>query len=380
MVRALLVCAVLCGACSDTGTTLLIDLRVAGADSAPASVKLTLFDRERALLLDRVVQTPSLPGTLLLRGLPAVDQPVRVAVEAQSGAARLLGGDTAMLRAGQQAQVLLVLSSTTADRDGDGIADAIDNCADHANHDQSNSDGSGGGDACPGVSTDASVADASFDLSNDASLDAGGASLCPGTFALCESFESGAIGAPRWQVYLDNGSYAIETGQAYRGTQSIVLRTMTADMGGSMSEIKTDAIFPQLATHLFARTWFRLSPGTSYVRVLVSVGSGQGYVLYAATDRIGVDNYGVAPSSSEHFVPIPVGSWQCLEWELTGGIGNGASRVWLNDVEMTGVTRTGLEVPNMTQILLGIEAVNPTALETRLDEIVLDGQRVGCAR
>ncbi len=34
----------------------------------------------------------------------------------------------------------------------------------------------------------------------------------------------------------------------------------------------------------------------------------------------------------------------------------------------------------MNQIVFGVEAVSPTALEGQLDEIVLDGQRVGCTR
>ena len=38
--------------------------------------------------------------------------------------------------------------ATSADRDGDGIADALDNCPDLANVDQANEDGDRFGDAC----------------------------------------------------------------------------------------------------------------------------------------------------------------------------------------------------------------------------------------
>ena len=39
-------------------------------------------------------------------------------------------------------------ASSTTDRDGDGIADAVDNCRDIPNADQTDSDGDGAGDAC----------------------------------------------------------------------------------------------------------------------------------------------------------------------------------------------------------------------------------------
>src|SRR5207247_659241 len=110
----------------------------------------------------------------------------------------------------------VALSTATADRDGDGLPDELDDCPAVADPAQANNAGTGLGDACRGdLDLSASVVDGAADLALDgadlAARDAGRdlsgelacdlastASRCPGGLLLCENFENGFNTATLW--------------------------------------------------------------------------------------------------------------------------------------------------------------------------------------
>gem|GEM_PF-6680561 len=128
-------------------TTVLVTL-----DSDPGSTaKVSVFDRFGALTLDSAL---GLGGkTAFVTRLPALDQRIRIALVAGG----LIGGVGFAARAHAEVAVTMPLAkigldSSHADRDGDGLVDAIDNCPSIANPTQLDSDGDGLGDACgPGA-------------------------------------------------------------------------------------------------------------------------------------------------------------------------------------------------------------------------------------
>ena len=168
--RALCACVVgLCASCGGGGaTTLRIAVDVDASDPAPTSGTVSVYDRYGALALGVAAQ-PRSPGGPLVPGvvevaLPKRAQEIRVAIVGDAPV-RCLGGLRATVKANAETRAALMLSSSTADADSDGVPDDIDNCPAVANPDQADAEGDGVGDACAppaadlGVGDDLSVAD-----------------------------------------------------------------------------------------------------------------------------------------------------------------------------------------------------------------------------
>jgi hypothetical protein len=130
-------------ACSGApATTVRVELNQRNG-APPVQLVVSIFDRH-ARLAQKTLAMPRLPGSLLVTGLPDADQKLRIG----AAGAGLLGGDSVVTRKGAEATLPLWLDTTTADGDGDTIADEIDNCPSLANPDQADADGNGDGDAC----------------------------------------------------------------------------------------------------------------------------------------------------------------------------------------------------------------------------------------
>lgn len=142
--RRVVAALALLSACSGKGvTTVVVDLSVAGGQK-PARILVSVYDSFRALKLAQPYKSPSLPGRLILE--PAdVDQELRIAVD-DALPAGLQAGARVQVRPFAQQELPMALGAPV-DSDADGVPDAIDNCRDTPNFDQTSTSGMAG-DAC----------------------------------------------------------------------------------------------------------------------------------------------------------------------------------------------------------------------------------------
>ncbi len=131
--------------CNAAPTTLLVSLSVESG-AAPTSVAVSLYDVRHRIVDRQSVATTHFPGTLLVDGLSASAEALRVIVEGGPGQ---LGGNSVTTLPHHQVTVAVTLSTHAVDSDGDGIPDPLDNCPFVPNPDQADANGDGVGDACP---------------------------------------------------------------------------------------------------------------------------------------------------------------------------------------------------------------------------------------
>lgn len=151
--------------CSDGPTSLLLTV----TDPTAATIEpiaVSVFDPRGALPLQNGVPLQSYsfpgPGKIVIGGLDGGVK-LRVLVRRVS-APTVSATGRVQTRSGEQVTLALALADqASADRDGDGIPDEIDNCPDVANETQADGDGNGTGEACEGTAdgggADLSVAD-----------------------------------------------------------------------------------------------------------------------------------------------------------------------------------------------------------------------------
>jgi hypothetical protein len=384
--------------CGDSATSVLVDARVAAGEPAPTSLSLSVFDVHGALVRDHALSASKLPGTLIIAGMPARD--LRVVL--LGGGPREEAAAKVTTVAGAEVHAQLVLSSATADADGDGVPDAVDNCPGTPNADQKDSDGDGVGDACPGVD---GGADAGMDLGGDLNVapSDGGPSLCPGSFVVCESFENGLSGfwvTSETRSPDDGGpppSVAVETGRAYRGTHALHIHVPSLDPSTYYQALLGEST--------------RTPAGSYFVRAFVffdnnnQFNSGQFMAAGAIVDPYGAMNLRISDSGGflgwynwsdpygprfDSTTPIPLGRWACLEWEVDGGAtngdaGTGKMRVWIDSVEVPEFHLDNLwSQPFFYNVLFGYDndtyGMSKSPTDLWFDELVIDTARVGCNR
>lgn len=152
--------ALVAGGCGGA-TTVRLAVALDPADPAITSASVSVYDRYRALALGVPAQPPGagkplVPGVVEIR-VPDVAQELRIAVDGVYGTQPCIGGVRVTTRSHAETRASLILSSSTADADGDGVPDSIDNCPTVANRDQADRAGSGVGDACAGNGGDLAV-------------------------------------------------------------------------------------------------------------------------------------------------------------------------------------------------------------------------------
>jgi hypothetical protein len=121
----------------------------------PDHLRLQVFDRNgaahEATELDAPAATGGRLGTVVIYPRPGGSLSLRVQAQGLKAQVVVSGGTVALdLRPGSQSQGEVMLTAPLADqdRDGDGVADTIDNCAGAANPQQQDGDGDGVGDGC----------------------------------------------------------------------------------------------------------------------------------------------------------------------------------------------------------------------------------------
>jgi hypothetical protein len=208
-------------ACSST-TSLLVEASLDVDDPTASPFTVSVFSPQRALVDRMTMPAARFPGRLYIELPGAPAEEIRV-VLARPLAPPWLGGSEATIAPGEQTPLQVVLSRSTADRDGDGVPDAIDNCPSVLNPDQASASG-GAGDAC-----------ANSDGGLDGALDAGPVDAAPdgplgGVYAFVPSFPphqslhyGGHDPAPATMTFSYNGDSAVcshDNGASYAACDS----------------------------------------------------------------------------------------------------------------------------------------------------------------
>ncbi len=136
-----------------TSSVTLVRLSITVTDGGPpVSLAVSVYDRFSALVHGRATHSAKLPGTLLIDGLPAVTEELRIAVDSDPATGEL-GGTAVQLNPNHQITAQIALSQHTPDDDHDGVPNDIDNCPSVFNPDQADMVGDGTGDDCRGTDT-----------------------------------------------------------------------------------------------------------------------------------------------------------------------------------------------------------------------------------
>jgi hypothetical protein len=262
--------------------------------------------------------------------------------------------------------------------------------------------------------TDASVSDATqagsrTDAGADSSIDSGsidsgaadsnvplgegGASLCNdgGVFLFCDGFEDTALSDNWSQTQYGNAPPPqADSVHYYRGTHALHARTYAVvDAGVSAySTIQKLASSGSWPAHFFTRLFvYQPSPSppapegfldlintaSPYPGIeLISNPSGPlaTFTYSTSMDQSGTSDAGLA-----------LDQWVCFEVEVDTF--NGASHVYVNDVENTALALTNLALPALGNVKVGMSFFSPAAGQGQedawIDEVAVSASRVGCS-
>lgn len=437
---SLILLAPLASGCSSSPTTVLLDVRMAEGEPAPPSFLVSVYDRSGAIVQSERVRQPP-PGRVVLVDLPANQNPsLRIVAAGVAAGALRLGGVRLDVRAHRQVTGAITLSAATSDRDGDAVPDDVDNCPDTPNPDQANTSPASDdttGDVCRSVDLgsahdatvavdqsaavdgfvsdgpgfDLAVADPSdlaladltstgspdlrlADLSSPGSPDLRAtADLAPvgcaaSTRVRCESFDSATIDTTRWQVSGTNATVSTvdaTSGKVFRGARALRIQA-TGGAGGFSGTLYDPDLLAPLTAGFFARAHVYLaSPGVDYAQLfeVLPSGGGVGNLLSQDGRFVTLQDYGYGSQSlyQSSTSRWPLDQWFCVEWQVQRGASQsaGAMRVWLNDVALTDVTASPTNVAAIASMIVGYTSDRTTAATIYIDELIVDGSRIGCA-
>jgi hypothetical protein len=254
------------------------------------------------------------------------------------------------------------------------------------------------------LAADASVADASRgEVIHDAaspSADTGAGSAgsvavppsagCAGsTFAICEDFESGALDATRWKLAQSKGTVTLDSSRANRGSK-YSLHVHVDPGSDTMVGITESTTFPALKAGLFARAFLfipsamstSLFTGDRHSRLIYAQGAtpyGE-YALGIWNGGLIQNHYSDSDDSQDTKMLPPFDAWFCLEYQLDSAAGD--VKAYLNDVEITALRHDGWPASNIDTLMFGVDRYGsfPVAEDIWFDDLVVDSQRIGCAR
>src|SRR5207237_68065 len=90
--------------------------------------------------------------------------------------------------------------------------------------------------------------------------------------------------------------------------------------------------------------------------------------------------YGTMPDhSARSATALPLDRWTCVEWSVGGGM----SLTWLDGNELTDIHFVGTATAPFTDLVIGaylFQATNQAATDLWMDDLMIDGAPIGCAR
>lgn len=213
----------------------------------------------------------------------------------------------------------------------------------------------------------------------------GGPSRCLAAGVLfCDGFE---FGLGLWTPQLTGGQAAPDTTRAYRGTFSLHAHVDAVSQSGPVKAVEQH--YQSLPADVFVRMFVYLPspfPPSSPAFVDVLGGSspyagvqlrGQPPGVVAATA------YNGPTDDWQSATPMPLDQWTCLEIESDGP--SQTFRAWLDDVPLTDLTLTfPSALPPLGTVQVGLGYFTPSvpqgASDVWIDEVAVDGSRIGCAK
>jgi hypothetical protein len=213
---------------------------------------------------------------------------------------------------------------------------------------------------------------------------------CEGSaFALCEDFESGVVDAQRWKLVQTKGAVTPDSSRAARGSKYSV-HVHLEPGGDTMVGLVESKTFPALKTALFARAFIfipaansaSLFMGDRHSRLIYAQGASPygEYALGIWNGGLIQNHYSKTDDSQDTKQLPPFDAWFCLEYELDSAAGN--VKAYLNDTEIVGLRHEGWPAANIDSLMFGVDRFGnfPVAEDLWLDDLVVDGARIGCTR
>lgn len=249
---------------------------------------------------------------------------------------------------------------------------------------------------------DGPTGDAGRDLSTNRGLFFGDSRCAAANAALCEDFEAGTLPS-YWQTV--GTAPVIDTLQAARGTHALHIHLHA----NGPSYIKESVTFPALASGYYARAfiyfthlpttgmtyahWTAFASSTSLGEIRLSGQYQNGKNLWGVGTDSGSNAAGTGDWTTNDNDPsgaprtIPTGEWMCLEWQHDSA--DDTTRVWWDGVEHASLATTAtmhggnsnpFAIPDITAAWFGWQEYQTSTQEFELwiDELAIDGQRIGC--
>ncbi|MER5478516.1 hypothetical protein ABT026_16300 [Streptomyces sp. NPDC002734] len=219
----------------------------------------------------------------------------------------------------------------------------------------------------------------------------------------CEDFATlrggGATGGRGWTTDTANGTLSVER-DASRHNKHLRIRTE----GNGKAFLQVDGVRPP-ANSFWGRVRLRVdafptAPDWAHWTMVEATGEGPGYIRPLGgqyVPNLGKNLWGVGSDGGptgdwtawRESAPATAGVWQCVEWRMDAS--DNRISVWIDGKpkpELTVSTRdhggadTDFVFPKFDTVKIGWQLYqgnpSPSSYDVRMDDIALDGRRIGC--